>query len=203
MKRNGWISNLDVLAHPGLARGSMNVRELLCGQTLKVWKYRSANSLPRHCCRERDVRASWLSLIWGPQLQPISAAAAGVHHFSLTPWLRLWPPPLVELIASLDNASGLHLTDGAFHYTSHHTFTYRWDLLWCLARSICPVCVLFKPVKVIAAEVLSACWQFWPKKKPCKKSNFLGTLLLFNVVKWSVFVHFVSSFTGLMSLRKE
>lgn len=66
---------------------------LKCGNK-GVW---SANSLPRHCCCERGARVSWLSLIWALQSQPISAVAAGVHHFSLTPWQWLWPPPFCRL----------------------------------------------------------------------------------------------------------
>lgn len=68
--------------------GSFSVDVLLkCGNKGVL----SVNSLPRCRCCERGASTSWLSLIWAPQSQPISAATAGVHHFSL------WPPPLRRL----------------------------------------------------------------------------------------------------------
>lgn len=82
----------------------------------------SANSLPHHCCRQIGARGPRLSLIWAPQSQPVSAAAAGVYRFILTPWLS--PHPLYRLQKwshPLTTPQGFDLTDGGFQCTSRHT----------------------------------------------------------------------------------
>lgn len=144
----------------------------------------SANSLPHHCCCERGARVPWLSLIWALQLQPISAAAAGVHHFSLTPWL--WPPPLYLL----QNWSHPLTTPQGFTWPMEPFSTPR--ITHYPVNKTCPGAWHGASVLSVSfSNLLKSLWSFigFLTIKTYEKSNLLGTLLLFSFVELRLFVN--------------